>query len=512
MLELENLTADVPAGRVVHGLSLSVGAGESIAILGASGSGKSLSGRAVLALPPRGVRYGGRVRLAGTDLLTLGERKLCAVRGKSAAMIFQEPATALNPVKRIGTQIAEPLAMHTDLARMAQAERVDELLDVTGLKAAGVGAERYPHELSGGQRQRVAVAIALALSPKVIVADEPTSALDAVSAAKVLDLLFRLTAEAGTALILITHDMAVASRAGRIAVMDGGRLVEEGAARAVLSHPRSEAAQAIVKGTRVALPSRPAARGEPILSVRGVTVRRGGVSAVEDASLSVRAGERLAIVGGSGAGKTSLVRAILGLVPAAGRAELDGEEVPLGSRALRRAMTMVFQDPATSFNPRHSAGRAVAEALHETPLGRAEKSRCAADALARVGLAGLGARKPHAFSGGQRQRIAIARALVGNPRILIADEAVSALDAALRAAVVTLLDSLTRETGAALIFIAHDLGLVRTLADRIIVMDAGRIVEEGAAADIFSAPQADVTRALLAAADQGAFREPALQR
>ncbi|MCF3936588.1 ABC transporter ATP-binding protein [Acuticoccus sp. M5D2P5] len=506
MLTVDALTAHAGRTPLLSGVSLRLGAGERLAIVGASGSGKSLTARASLALPPAGLTYGGRVALDGRDLLTMSEADLAPLRGRDIAMIFQEPATALNPAMRIGTQIEEPLRIHTDLNRTARRERVAALLERTGLRAVGVGPERFPHQLSGGQRQRVAVAIALALSPRLVIADEPTSALDSVSAAVVLDLLVRLTAEEGAGLILITHDLAVARRAERIAVMDAGRVVEEGATAAFLKAPKSEAGQRLVAAARLVLPPHPEVRADAaphVLSAEGVTVMRGARATVRDASIAIAAGERLALVGGSGSGKTTLMRAVLGLLPRTGTVSVHGTPVVRPDEPrLRQTARLVFQDPATSFNPRHSVRRIVTEPLYRSGLSRREKTRRATAALAAVGL-GEDAlwRKPHAFSGGQRQRIAIARALIAEPEILVADEAVSALDAAIKADIVRLLDRLTRESGIGLVFIAHDLGLVRLLADRIVVMDDGAIVEEGDVAQIFGSPRHPATRALVAEAE-----------
>ncbi|MEO1103551.1 MAG: ABC transporter ATP-binding protein [Pseudomonadota bacterium] len=500
MLEVDHLTAHAGRTSIIHGISFGLNAGETVAVLGASGSGKSLTGRAIIALPPRGVRYGGAVRLHGDDILLMPERERNGLRGQSLAMIFQEPATALNPVMRIGEQIAEPLAIHTDMTRAERNRRVEALLERTGLAAAGVRPERYPHELSGGQRQRVAVALAIALEPALVVADEPTSALDSVSAAQVLDLLMALTAGTGTALMIITHDIAVAARAGRVLVMDDGRIAETGATRQVLHAPQSRPGRALVEGSAITLPQRSAVAGARVLCAQRLTVTRGRAKVVVDADLSVRSGERLAIVGSSGSGKTSLSRALIGLLPSTGEVKLDGVPVATDAPALRQAVQMVFQDPATSFNPRHTIAQIVTEPLFGRAVSFAQKRVLAEETLSRVGLPGVLERKPHAFSGGQRQRIAIARALISGPRVLIADEAVSALDAALRAEVIRLLDDLTASEGIALVFIAHDLGLVRALADRIVVMAEGRIVEDAPAEQVFAEPQAPATRALLAAA------------
>lgn len=502
MLSVEGLGATTDGKTLLRDVSLSLAPGDRLAIVGASGSGKSLTARAMLALPPIGVEYTGAVRLDGLDLLRALDRAVAKLRGPTLAMVFQEPATALNPVKRIGTQIAEPMRLHTAMPPADRAAAVLELLERTGLTAAGVGPERYPHELSGGQRQRVALAIAVALSPRVVVADEPTSALDAVTGAHVLDLLERLTAKAGTALVLITHDLAVAGRADRVIVMADGRVAEEGPRR-ILHTPESEAGHRLLSTRAPELPPRPPQpTGPPVLQVKGLTVRRGRRIVVEDAGFTVASGERIALVGGSGSGKTTLVRAVLGLMPYSGEVRLRGEAVAPGAPSLRNAAQMVFQDPATSFNPRHTVKRIITEPLHGTGLRGFERRQRAEAALVRVGLPAeaLG-RRPHAFSGGQRQRIAIARALIASPAILVADEPVSALDASLRAQIVTLFDRLCREGGLALIFIAHDLALVRALADRILVMDRGRVVEEGSVEAIFTRPQHEATRALVEAAN-----------
>jgi peptide/nickel transport system ATP-binding protein len=495
VIDVRDLTAAAGGHRLLHGVSFALGRGETLALLGASGSGKSLTGRALLALPPRGIRYGGTVSVGGRDLLGLPERALCRVRGREATMIFQEPATALNPAHPIGRQIGEALAVHGIGTPAERQERVAELLSRTGLAAAGVGPERHPHSLSGGQRQRVAVAIALAARPALVVADEPTSALDSLAAARVLDLLFDLVGETGAALVLVTHDLLVARRAGRVAIMSGGRIVEAGP-MALLDGPASAEGRALVAGARLDLPSRlPRPAGPPVLEAERVTVARGGRVVVSNARLSVAAGERVAIVGGSGSGKTSLARALLGLLPHGGSVRVHGQ--PATAEDVRRIAQMVFQDPATSFDGRQTVARIVAEPLWpERP--RRMRDRVAA-ALARVGLGAEALdRRPHAFSGGQRQRIAIARALVSRPQVLIADEPVSALDAALRAEVAALLDDLARD-GLALILIAHDMAFVRALADRVVVMDAGTIVEEGPVDEVLARPRHSVTRALLAA-------------
>ncbi|UOM36166.1 ABC transporter ATP-binding protein [Acuticoccus sp. I52.16.1] len=503
MLQLERLSATAGGTPLVHDVTLRIRPGERAAIVGASGSGKSLTARAMLGLPPAGVTFGGSVRIDGDELLGMPDRALARLRGPVISMVFQEPATALNPVKRIGAQIDEIIRLHSDSSAAERARTVMGLLDKTGLTDAGVGPERYPHQLSGGQRQRVAIAIAVALSPRLVVADEPTSALDAVTAQRVLDLLEALTAERGTALVLITHDLAVARRAERIVVMADGTIAETGTE--VLARPQSDAGRALAGSRHVTLPPRTMTTPRaPVLEVADVRVRRGGREVVRGAGFQVAPGERVALVGGSGSGKTTLVRAVLGLLPMEGRITLSGTPVPAGSPVLRRDAQMVFQDPATSFNPRHAVLRVVTEPLFRAGLSRAERRERAVAALARVGLGTeVLARKPHAFSGGQRQRIAIARALVARPKVVLADEPVSALDAALRGQIISLFDRLSREDGLGLVFIAHDLALVRTLADRILVMDDGAVVESGTPDDIFGRPRHPATKALVEEAGDG---------
>lgn len=496
-LEIEGLTATATGDcrTILAGICVEVTKGEVVALLGASGSGKSMTGRAVLALPPAGIRFAGRVAIAGTDILSTPEHERRAMRGRDVAMVFQEPATALNPVKTIGAQIEEPLKLHTTLSASDRSNRVNALLNETRLAETGIKPDRYPHTLSGGQRQRVALAIAMALNPKVVVADEPTSALDSVAAQRILDLLAELVRHHASALLLITHDRAVAARADRVAVMADGRIAEDGPAARVLGAPRSEAARRLLPAVERVQRARV---GEPVLSASGLTVRLGGHVVLSDVSLAVGRGERLAIFGRSGAGKTTLARALLGLVPASGTIRLNG--VPASMGTIRREVQLVFQDPASSFNPRHTVGRIVAEPLFPSGLSPDHRRERVVTALERVGLsADATVRRPHAFSGGQRQRIAIARALVTRPAVLIADEAMSALDAALRSEIALLFAKLAEEDGMGLMMITHDLAFAEPFAHRAIVIDGGRLVESGTMDDLVDRPRHPATQALVSA-------------
>ena len=517
LLAIEELRLMLGGRALLDGVSLAVEAGEIVALVGPSGSGKSMTGLAVAGLPPPGARLAGQVRLAGRNLLALKPRAMDALRGAEIGLVFQEPATALNPLMRVGQQVAELFAAHGRARGAAARAAAGDALAAVGL--AGLGG-RYPHQLSGGQRQRVAIAIATALRPQLVIADEATSALDVLAQAEVLELLARAARQGGAGLLLITHDLAVASRwADRIAVIDAGRIVEQGAARALLAAPAHPCTRALRDAFRLAS-SGPGdmAAGPPLLSGTALVRRhpmprahplapRRAFTAVAGVSLRLAPGEALGVVGASGSGKSTLLRMLAGLErPDAGTVRLAGAPFPAHDRATtraqRRQLQMVFQDPGGSLDPMWSAGRSVAE-----PLGLlaprpdpAERAARAAAALARVGLpADAASRRPHAFSGGQRQRIAIARAIVVQPDVLLLDEAVSALDALSRAQVLALIARLRRELGLALLFVSHDLAVIRAACDRVAVMDAGRIVEEGPTANLLARPTHPVTRALVAA-------------
>jgi peptide/nickel transport system ATP-binding protein len=465
MLEVTGLSV----GGILADVSFSVRPGERVGIIGESGSGKSMTALAVLGLLPDGMRATGSVSLAGREILNLPDKKMRALRGSKVAMVFQEPMTALDPMMTVGRQVGEACG--------GGRARVEKLFSDVGLAAEK--QRSYPHELSGGQRQRVLIALAMAGDPDVLIADEPTTALDVTSQDQVLGLLERLVAERGMSLVFISHDLAVIARmCGRVGVMRDGRVVESGPVEEVLRRPRHEYTRALVAASRPGAPARVTDVGEPVIRVEDVSTRE----ALREVSLTVRRGERLGVVGGSGAGKTTLLRIIAGL------AEADS-----GAVRVDAGLHVVFQDPQSSLNPRLRVGKAVAE-------GGGDAGRVA-QTLAEVGLPTDAARRfPAEFSGGQRQRISIARAVAGRPEILLADEPVSALDVSVRSQVLGVLDELVEDYGLTLVFVSHDLSVVRQVCSTVAVMHEGRIVEHGATEEVWAHPQHEYTRALLAGA------------
>ena len=519
LLEITDLSMSICGLEILKRVSLNVGPGEIVAVTGESGSGKSMTALAVMQLLPDLARCCGAVRLDGTDLLAATEPELCAIRGRSVGMVFQEPTTALNPVRTIGDQVAETVLVHGAMRPEQARERARDVLDRVGLPADRFAMSRYPHELSGGQRQRVVIAMAIALQPKMLIADEPTTALDVTTQAQILDLLKGLVADYGMGLLMITHDLAVvADMADRIVVMRHGEVVESGATRDLLAGMRHPYTRMLFEASdhQVALPEPPAP--QPLLQVRGAVrdyrlprtklfADPGHFRAVDDVSFALNRGERLGLVGESGCGKSTLTRAILGLEPVqSGQILLDGEPVFSGRRpnlSVRRKMQVVFQDPFGSFNPRHRVDRLITEPFHllDTPPKGAARRDAIAAALSAVGLKpGDATRYIHEFSGGQRQRIAIARALIVRPELILFDEAVSALDVSVRARILDLLAELCRTYDLTYLFISHDLSVVRSVTDRVLVMQAGRIVEQGETRAVFDAPKHPYTRSLIAAA------------
>jgi peptide/nickel transport system ATP-binding protein len=514
LLAVRDLTLAIHGTPILVGVSFAVAPGEVFGLVGESGSGKSLTAFSVMRLLPHGAVTGGGIDFAGHDLLRLSERAMCGLRGREIGMIFQEPMTALNPVQTIGDQVAETLIVHGAASR-AEARRLARArLDRVGLTAERFPLDRYPHELSGGQRQRVCIAMAVALRPKLLIADEPTTALDVTTQAQILALLKGLVAEEGMALMLITHDLAVvAGMADRVAVMQAGQIVEQGPTGAVFRARRHDYTRRLFAASAHRPDRRPLATAEPLLSVEGVTrsyalprpapfAAAPRLVAVRGATFTLHRGESLGLVGESGCGKSTLARAILGLDGVqAGTITLGGARVhPAMPNALRARMQVVFQDPYGSFNPRWTVGRLVAEPFHLAPAPAAERRERVAAALIEVGLAPADMGKYiHEFSGGQRQRIAIARALVTRPDLILLDEAVSALDVRVRAQILDLLAALQHSHGLSYLFISHDLHVVRAITDRVLVMQAGAIVEDGPTEAVFAAPRHPYTAELIAA-------------
>jgi peptide/nickel transport system ATP-binding protein len=505
LLEIDNLAVAIAGEAILKGVSLSIEAGETLGLVGESGSGKSMTALAAMGLLPDGAQASGRILFEGREITEADESALCAMRGSRAAMVFQEPMTALNPVQRIGAQVAEIFRIHTKADRRAALAQARALLDRVGLSDAGVGLERYPHQISGGQRQRVLIAMAIALKPRLLIADEPATALDATTQAEIIRLLRELVREERMALLFISHDLAaVAQISDRIAFMDEGAIVETTPAHGLsaLAHPISRALFAATgyRGKPRPLPP----RAEPVLEAAELSKayrnRGAAIKAAERVSLSIAKGETVGLVGESGSGKSTVARLVLALDrPDSGELRLCGAAFS-GERVLRRRIQAVFQDPFGSFNPRHRVGRILAEPLQLDPSSRGETLRRVAHMLAAVGLEPRDAnRYPHEFSGGERQRIAIARALMIKPSLVVLDEAVSALDATIRASVLDLLQRMQETLGVSYLFISHDLGVVRAIADRIAVMRQGRIIEEADTETLFSRPQTAYTQKLIAA-------------
>jgi peptide/nickel transport system ATP-binding protein len=514
LLEVRNLSVEFhTAAGIVHAvsdISYHLDRGETMAILGESGSGKSVSSSAIMNLidMPPGRISSGEVFLEGVDLLTMPPRARREVNGRRIAMIFQDPLSHLNPVYTVGWQIREALTAHGAASAQAASE-ASRLLGRVGIPDPQTALDKYPHEFSGGQRQRVMIAMALALRPDLLIADEPTTALDVTVQAEVLALLKELQRETGMAVLIITHDLGVVSEiADRVVVMEKGRLVEAGTVRDVYKSPRHPYTQKLIgaapgKGEM----HQPDSAGEPVLSVCDVRKSYGGFEALKGVSFDLMAGETMAIVGESGSGKSTLARILLRLdEPDAGSALWKGRDLfrlsPADLYKLRRDLQMVFQDPTQSLNPRMTVFQLISEAwvIHPDILPKARWRERVAELLVQVGLQpDHMPRYPHQFSGGQRQRIAIARALALEPQLIICDEAVSALDVSVQAQVIALLDKLRREMGIAFVFIAHDLPVVRDFADHVMVMQKGKVVEMGTVRQIFGSPRESYTRALLAA-------------
>ena len=522
LLEVDHLTVRFGASTVVNDVSFAIAAGEKFALVGESGSGKSITALSVLRLVDAATTTGA-ICFEGEDLMHKTDRQMRALRGSRIGMIFQEPMTALNPLFTVGNQIVEVLTLHEGLDKQAARARAIDLLARTGIPEPAQRVDVYPHQLSGGQRQRAMIAMALACKPRLLICDEPTTALDVTIQAQILALLDELQAEMGMALLFITHDLNMVRRfTHRVGVMERGRLVELGSTATVFGAPQHPY-------TKKLLASRPERVVQPVPADAPVLLQGDAVGvsfsfnqgwfgkrqfqAVKSATLQLQRGETLGIVGESGSGKTTLGMALLALQGlSSGSVSLGRERIDNADRkhlrAMRRRMQVVFQDPFASLSPRMTIGQIVGEglALHRADLDKSARDKLVLDMLDEVGLsdrhgvAGVLQRYPHEFSGGQRQRIAIARAVVLRPEVLVLDEPTSALDVSVQQQVLRLLADLQKRYGMSYVFISHDLAVVRAMSHRVMVMQAGDVVEVGEAEALFAHPQAPYTRELLAAA------------
>ena len=525
LLEVKDLSVDfrVEGGQshAVKNISFDLGAGETLAIVGESGSGKSVTALSILQLlpyPPAS-HPSGSIKYRGTELLGADKETLHVARGNNISMIFQEPMTALNPLHVVEQQVGEVLALHKKMNPTQVRERIMELLHLVGIQEPEKRLGAYPHQLSGGQRQRVMIAMALANEPEILIADEPTTALDVTIQAQILALLKELQGKLGMAMILITHDLGVVRHmADRVAVMTGGEIVEQAPVEDLFNHPQHEYTLHLLSAEPKGKPAAPPADAATVITAEKLKVwfpikagvfRRtiDHVRAVDEISLEVREGHTVGVVGESGSGKTTLGLALLRLISSQGAISFDGQRIEtLGGnvlRPLRRQMQVVFQDPFSSLSPRMSIAQIIEEGLlvHGKGGGYDERRELIANTLREVGLEpGAMDRFPHEFSGGQRQRVAIARAMVLQPRFVVLDEPTSALDVSVQAQIIDLLRDLQQRHRLAYLFISHDLKVVRALADEVIVLRDGKVMEQGAAQQIFDDPQTDYTKALMAAA------------
>ncbi|QEK91099.1 ABC transporter ATP-binding protein [Achromobacter insolitus] len=525
ILAIRNLSVEVAGAgnRVVRNLSLDVHAGETVCVVGESGSGKSVTSLAVMGLLPPGVLgvSAGSIRVEGEDVVTATQRRLREMRATRMAMVFQEPMTALNPVHTVGKQVDEVLRLHRK--QMSAAQRRAKVLDMfrsVHLPDVERIFEAYPHQLSGGQRQRIVIAMALILEPKLLIADEPTTALDVTTQKQILALIKELQVKHKTAVLFITHDFGVVAEiSDRIVVMNRGDLIESGTRNEILAEPKQSYTRRLVSSVPSLVPSRrEAPAGMPVLHVKGLGRTYGtksslfsrqaarNVIAAADVNLTLRKGEILGIVGESGSGKSTVARCIVRLIePTAGHMMMGGEDLSTLSgsalRPVRRRIQIVFQDPYRSLNPRRTVGESIIEGLLNFGVAREQALKRAGETLSVVGLSPDAMnRYPHQFSGGQRQRICIARALVMDPEVLVADEAVSALDVSVQAQVLELLEQVRQRTGVGVLFITHDLRVAAQICDTIMVMQRGKVVETGSAETVLTEPRHEYTRALIDAA------------
>jgi len=520
LLEVRDLHVSFGETPAVRGVSFDIDAGETVALVGESGSGKSVTALSILQLLPypQANHPGGSVLVNGEEMLGANQARLLDVRGGVVSMIFQEPMTSLNPLHTIAKQVGEALVVHKRLSRKMAVERTLELLELVGLQEAHKRLNAYPHELSGGQRQRVMIAMALANEPQLLIADEPTTALDVTIQAQILKLLKDLQGELDMSMLLITHDLGIVrNMANRVCVMTEGEIVESGSNRQIFTEPRHAYTKHLLAAEPKGDPPPADSRAPIVASANTLTVKypigkgwlggRRYFTAVETVDVEVRAGQTVGVVGESGSGKTTLGLAMLRLLASEGAVRFDGADISAVSRKdlipLRKNMQVVFQDPYGSLSPRLSVLQIVEEGLkiHEAQVGKAERRRRVAEVLEEVGLEPEHMeRYPHEFSGGQRQRISIARAMVLKPRFVVLDEPTSALDMSVQAQIVDLLRELQRAHDLGYLFVSHDLKVVRALANWLIVMRDGVIVEQGPATDVFTNPGSDYTKALFHAA------------
>jgi peptide/nickel transport system ATP-binding protein len=520
VLKIDNLSVQVvgspAAQRVVENVSFDVRQGETLCVVGESGSGKSVTALSVMGLLPRGglAPASGSILVKGENVLTASPRRLREMRATRMAMVFQEPMTALNPVEPVGKQIDEVLRVHSTLSKDERRERVLAMLDSVHLPHASLIYDAYPHQLSGGQRQRIVVSMALILGPKLLIADEPTTALDVTTQEQILSLIRELKERHNTAVMFITHDFGVVAEiAERIVVMHRGQVVEMGQREEILAHPRQAYTRMLVSSVPSLIPKkRETPNGEIVLDVVGLNktyaekrfLRRGRtVVAAQDVNLTLRRGEIVGLVGESGSGKSTVARCIVRLIdPTSGAICVNGSDIARVAkrqlRPLRQRFQIVFQDPYRSLNPRRRVGDSIIEGLVNFGMPRDQALVKASELLRLVGLTSdVMQRYPHQFSGGQRQRICVARALALAPDLLVADEAVSALDVSVQAQVLKLLEDIRVVTGIAVLFITHDLRVAAQICDTIVVMQKGRVVEAGPAEMVLTAPQQEYTRALI---------------
>ena len=530
LLDVRDLHVRFGAKEVVRGVSFSIAAGEKLALVGESGSGKTITALSLLRLAGDAAITGQAVLQGRGDLLALTEREMRGVRGGDIAMVFQEPMTALNPLMTIGLQIAEILQLKKGLTGAQCAQAAIELLASTGIPEPARRANSFPHQLSGGQRQRAMIAMALASSPRLLLADEPTTALDVTLRGQILDLLTDLQRQTGMAVLQITHDLNLVHRfADRVAVMEQGVLVEQGPVGSVFDAPRHVYTQRLIASQpqRDVVEAAPPAGTAPVVQSRDLRVvypvplagvrgwfKKGEFVAVQGAALQLLPGQTLGVVGESGSGKSTLAQAILGLLPSTGELQVAGQawQQPAtrntpANQQLRRRVQVVFQDPFSSLSPRLTVEEIVGEGLrvHEPVLDTAKRRERVEAALVEVGLAeaqypGLLARYPHEFSGGQRQRLAIARALIVQPQVLILDEPTSALDVTIQQQVLGLLQRLQRDKGLSYLLITHDVDVIRAMAHHVLVMKDGAVLESGTVRQVLQAPQHPYTQRLVAAA------------